>query len=123
MDEKDEEQRRLLNAENEDEALKYFMDLVKNISTDGMSSRINVRTITKINDLTNLQIKSIEINSPSLENLEQIKSLISSPGETNVFLNISNKKVAHQYKLNEKRKIDQKTISQLKSAGVTLKIH
>ena len=100
-----------------------FMNLVKNISSDGMSTRINVRTITNIKDLTNVKIKSIEINSPSLKCLEQIKKLISSPGETSVVLNISNKKAAHQYKLNDKRKIDQKTISQLKSVGVSLKIH
>ena len=36
---------------------------------------------------------------------------------------IQKDKTSHQYKLNEKRKIDQKIISQLKNAGVTLKIH
>jgi len=100
-----------------------FMNLVKNVSPDGASTRINVRTITKINDLTNIPIKSIEIQSSSLNNLNQIKKLISLPGETNVFLKIYNNNKAHQYKLSEKRKIDQKTISQLKNAGVTLKIH
>ena len=38
-----------------------------------------------------------------------------------VTLNIHN--IAHQYKLNEKRKIDQKTILKLKNVGVTLKIY
>ena len=99
------------------------MNLVKNFSPDGASTRINVRTITKINDLTNIPIKSIEIQSSSLNNLNQIKKLISLPGETNVFLKIYNNNKAHQYKLSEKRKIDQKTISQLKNVGVTLKIH
>ena len=55
--------------------------------------------------------------------IDQIKKLISHPGETKVTLNINNNNIAHQYKLNEKRKIDQKTILQLKNAGVTLKIY
>ena len=99
------------------------MNLIKNISPDGSSSRVNVKTITEINDLTNISIKSIEIHSSNTKNLDQIKKLISSPGETNVTLKIYNNKMSHQYKLNDKRKIDQKTISQLKNAGVTLKIH
>ena len=48
---------------------------------------------------------------------------IASPGETNVTLKIINKNIAHKYKLNEKRKIDQKVVSELKNAGVTLKIY
>ena len=43
------------------------MNLIKNKSSDGTSYRINVRTITKINDLTNAPIKSIEIYSSNLE--------------------------------------------------------
>ena len=100
-----------------------FMNLIKNKSSDGTSYRINVRTITKINDLTNAPIKSIEIYSPNLKHLDQVKKLISLPGETNVTLKINNNNVAHLYKLSEKRKIDQKTILHLKNAGVTLKIY
>ena len=55
--------------------------------------------------------------------LDQIKNLISSPGDTNVTLKVNNNNTYHQYKLNEKRKIDQNTISQLKNVGVTLKIY
>ena len=97
------------------------MNLVKNTSSDGASSRINVRTIAKISELSIKPIKSIEIQSINIENLDQIKNLISSPGDTNVTLKINNNNTYHQYKLNEKRKIDQNTISQLKNAGVTLK--
>ncbi len=100
-----------------------FMGLIKNISTDGSNSRINVRSVTKINDLINVPIKSIEIHSKNVKNLDQVKKLISSPGETNVVLKILENKIAHEYKLVEKRKIDQKIISQLKNAGVTLKIY
>ena len=98
------------------------MNLIKNVSPDGTSSRINVRKITKINDLANSTIKSIEIQFLDMKKLDQIKQLISSPGETNVTIKIQNNKMAHFYKLNEKRKIDKKTISQLKNVGVTLKI-
>ena len=77
----------------------------------------------KISDLTNKPIKSIEINSSGISNLDQIKKIISLPGETKVTLNINNNNIAHQYKLNEKRKIDQKTILKLKNVGVTLKIY
>ena len=100
-----------------------IMNLIKNISPDGTSSRINVRTITKINDLTETPIKSIEIQSLSIKNLDQIKKLISSPGDTNVTLKIHKDDIFHNYKLSEKRKIDQNIITQLKKAGVTLKIH
>ena len=99
------------------------MNLIKNISTDGTSSRVNVRTITRISDLAKVPIKSIEIQSSNISNLDQIKELISSPGETNVTLKVHNNDIAHKYKLNEKRKIDQKTISQLRNVGVTLKIY
>ncbi len=105
------------------EGSSVFMNLIKNFSSDGIASRINVRTITKINDLKNMKISSIEIHSSSVKNLDQIKKIISLPGETNVTLNIQNKEIAHQYKLSEKRKIDQNIISKLKSAGVTLKIY
>ena len=99
-----------------------FMGLIKNTSPDGSNSRINVRSITKINDLMNVPIKSIEIHSMNIKNLDQVKKLISSPGETNVILKILENNIAHEFKLIEKRKIDQKIISQLKNAGVTLKI-
>ena len=112
--------------ENKREILKegnsVFMNLIKNNSPDGSSSRVNVRTITKISDLTNVEIKSIEIQSEHMSNINQIKDLISSPGQTSVTIKILNDKVAHNYKLSEKRKIDQNIISQLKNVGVTLKI-
>ena len=57
-----------------------------------------------------------------MNNLDEIKNLISIPGDTDVTLLINNNKISHHYKLNKKRKIDRKTISQLKNAGVTLKI-
>ena len=100
-----------------------FMNLIKNISPDGTSSRVNVRTITKISDLTNSPIKSIEIDSLNINDLSQIKGIISTPGETNVILNILNNNTFRKYKLNEKRKVDQNTILKLKNAGVTLKIY
>ena len=100
-----------------------IMNLVKNTSSDGAPSRINVKTIAKISELSIKPIKSIEIQSINIENLDQIKNLISSPGDTNVTLKINNNNTYHQYKLNEKRKIDQNTISQLKNVGVTLKIY
>ena len=101
----------------------FFMNIIKNISSDGLSSRINVRTLTKINDLANVPIKSIEICSADIKNVKQISELISSFGETNVTLKIYNNKVAHKYKLREKRKIDHKIITLLKNTGVTLKIN
>ena len=99
-----------------------FMNVVKNASTDGATLRINVRTITKINDLTSSHIKLIEIHSSNSENLPQIKEIISCPGETNVILKILNNNILHEYKLNEKRKIDQSIITKLKKAGLILKI-
>ena len=104
------------------EGVSLFMNLIKNTSIDGESSRVNVRTITKISDLTNNPIKSIEIQTLNINNLDKIKKIISNPGETNVTLKICNNKLDHKYKLNHKRKIDQNTILQLKNAGVTLKI-
>ena len=99
-----------------------FMNVVKNASTDGATLRINVRTITKINDLTNIHIKSIVIHSSNSEKLTLIKEIISCPGETNVILKILNNNILHEYKLNEKRKIDQSIITKLKKAGLILKI-
>ena len=67
-------------------------------------------------------IKSIEINNLNIKNLDQIRQIISIPGETLVTLKINDNNKALKYKLIEKRKIDQKIISELKNAGVTLKI-
>tara|TARA_B100000287_G_scaffold367338_1_gene363039 strand:- start:308 stop:2338 length:2031 start_codon:yes stop_codon:yes gene_type:complete len=100
-----------------------FLNLIKNISSDGSSTRINVRSITNISDLSNLPIKFLEINSGDINKLNEIKELISLPGETDVTLNIKNHNIAHQFKLTKKRKIDQKIISKLKNVGVSLKIH
>jgi len=99
-----------------------FMNVIKNFSTDGSSSRINVRTISQIKDLTNQLIKSIEIHVLDNINLNEIKDIISSSGNTDITLKIDNDKISYLYKLNKKRKIDQKTISQLKNAGAMLKI-
>ena len=100
-----------------------FLNLIKNISNENANFRINVRSITKISDLTSQPIKSIEIHSSNFNNLDEIKKLISSSGNTDVTLKINNKTISHHYRLSKKRKIDQKTISQLKNAGVALKIH
>ena len=99
-----------------------FMNLIKNYSVETSTFRINVRTIARIKDLTNAEIKSIEILSETVDILDKIKNLISSPGETKVTLNIKNDKIKHHYQLNDKRKIDQNIINQLKNAGATLKI-
>ena len=66
--------------------------------------------------------KSIEIYSSNIKNLDEIKNLISLPGDTDVTLLINDNKMSHHSKLNKKRKIDREIISQLKKAGVTLKI-
>ncbi len=100
-----------------------FLKVIKNVSSDGSNSRINVRSISKINEIFNAPIKSLEINSLDMKKILLIKDLISSPGDTNVILKINNENISHHYKLNEKRKINQKTIAQLKNAGVTLKIN
>ena len=100
-----------------------FMNLIKNISTDGSTSRINVRSINKITNLINVPIKSIEIKPFDLNNLSEIKKIISLPGETDVTLAINNKSTIHHYKLTSKRKIDQKIISELKNVGVSIKLH
>tara|TARA_B100000686_G_scaffold160563_1_gene168227 strand:- start:2615 stop:6031 length:3417 start_codon:yes stop_codon:yes gene_type:complete len=100
-----------------------FLNIIKNISTDGSNIRINVRSISNIKDLTNLPIHSLEINALNFKNLSHVKELISLPGETNVTLIINNNSITHYYKLTQKRKIDQKIISQLKNVGVALKIH
>ena len=99
-----------------------YMNLIKNTSSDGSSVRTNVKTITKIDDLASSTIKSIEILSTDGNNLDQIKKIISLPGETDVTLKVLNNKISHQYKLNKKRKIDRNTIVQLKNAGISLKI-
>tara|TARA_Y100001970_G_scaffold291610_1_gene429431 strand:- start:348 stop:3764 length:3417 start_codon:yes stop_codon:yes gene_type:complete len=100
-----------------------FLKVIKNVSSDGSNSRINVRSISKINEIFNAPIKSLEINSLDMKKILLIKDLISSPGDTNVIFKINNENISHHYKLNEKRKINQKTIAQLKNAGVTLKIN
>ena len=82
-----------------------------------------MRSISNIKDLTNLPIHSLEINALNFKNLSHVKELISLPGETNVTLIINNNSITHYYKLTQKRKIDQKIISQLKNVGVALKIH
>ncbi len=100
-----------------------FLNVNKNISTENSNLRINVRSITKINELTQIPINSIEINPLNLDDIIKVKELISSPGQTYVKLAVKNKAKIHYYKLNEKRKIDQKIITELKNAGVTLKIN
>ena len=99
-----------------------FLSLIKNTTQDGVHFRINVRSISKITDLANLPIDSIEINTLNYKNLGQIKELISLPGETKVTLVVNNKSITHHYKLTQKRKINQKIISDLKTVGVAFKI-
>ncbi len=99
-----------------------FISVTKNFTPDGNTVRINVRSISKINELSNVAIKSLEILTFDIKGLDQIKDIISNPGETDVTLKIKNNNISHHYRLNNKRNIDQKILTKLKNAGVTLKI-
>ena len=105
------------------EGISVFLNLVKNVSSEGNTFRINVKSLSKINEIMNIPINSIEIKSKDLNDLSKIKDLISIPGKTNVILKIDNKSNVQLYKLNQKRKIDQKVVNDLKNVGVTLKIN
>ena len=105
------------------EGVSVFLNLVKNVSSEGNTFRINVKSLSKINEIMNIPINSIEIKSKDLNDLSKIKDLISIPGKTNVILKIDNKSNVQLYKLNQKRKIDQKVVNDLKNVGVTLKIN
>jgi len=104
------------------EGVSFFLNVHKNITSDGSSTRINIRTISKIEDLQDKPIKFIEINTKDINKLLKIKEIISNHGETNVTLNINSDKLIRKYKLDQKRKINQKIITLLKNEGVSLKI-
>ena len=81
--------------------------------------RINVQKIASLKDLFNNPINEVIFDLKSLEELEEVSKMIMKTGNTKVNINIKNKEVGLNFKLENKRNLDRKTLNLLRNKEIS----
>ena len=89
------------------ESESFVMTLQKDkISNDGIKQRINVKKIVRVNELIEKPYSKVTIEFNENYNIEEIKKILSTYGETKVNLIFKNKNNKAHYLLENNRKFD-----------------
>ena len=104
------------------EGKSLFLSLIKNIDKDKKSLRVNIRNINLINDLLNKPIDKIEIDLKNIEDFTNLSSYLTEQGNTEVCINYLTKDKNVKFVLENKRKVDLKTVKLLKNLNISLNI-
>ena len=81
--------------------------------------RINVQKIASLKDLFNNPINEVIFDLKSLEELDEVSKMIIKTGNTKVNINIKNKEVGLNFKLENKRNLDRKTLNLLRNKEIS----
>ena len=81
--------------------------------------RINVQKIASLKDLFNNPINEVIFDLKSLEELDEVSKMIMKTGNTKVNINIKNKEVGLNFKLENKRNLDRKTLNLLRNKEIS----
>ena len=81
--------------------------------------RINVQKIGSLKDLFNNPINEVIFDLKSLDELEEVSKLIIKPGNTMVNINIENGEIGLNFKLENKRNLDRKTLNLLRNKEIS----
>ena len=104
------------------EGKSLFLSLIKNIDKDKKNLRVNIRNINLINDLLNKPIEKIEIDLKNIEDFTNLSSYLMEQGNTEVCINYLTKDKNVKFVLENKRKVDLKTVKLLKNLNISLNI-
>ncbi len=109
-----------LNREILKEGNSLILTLKKSISNEeNRFKRINVQKIASLKNLFNSPINEATFNLNSLSELDEISKFLSNPGETTININIKNNEKALNFKLENKRNLDRKTINLIRNREIS----
>ena len=96
------------------------MTILKSTSNEeNRFRRINVQKIASLKDLFNNPINEVIFDLKTLEELEEVSKMIIKTGNTKVNINIKNKEVGLNFKLENKRNLDRKTLNLLRNKEIS----
>ena len=111
------------NREKLKESESFVLTLQKDrITGDDTKKRINVKKILNLDEVIDKPYSNVTIELKEDYNLDEIKSLLSSEGETKINLVIKNKNQRANYSLQENRKFDLNQLKALKAKKYVEKI-
>ena len=111
------------NRDKLKESESFVLTLQKDkISGDTTKKRINVRKILSLEEVVNKPYSKVTIQLKDNYNLEEIKDLLSTDGETEINLVIKEKNKLAYYSLQNNRKFDLKHLKALKAKEYVEKI-
>ena len=111
------------NREILKESETFVLTLQKdNSSNDNIKKRVNVRKIINLDDLINKPYSKVTIELKANYNINEIRELLSTKGETTINLVIKNKSKKAHYYLDTNRKFDLSHLKALKAKDYVEKI-
>ena len=111
------------NREILKESETFVLTLQKDTSNDDkIKKRVNVRKITNLDDLINKPYSKVTIELKANYNIDEIKELLSTKGETAINLVIKNENKKAHYCLDTNRKFDLSHLKALKAKNYVEKI-
>ena len=111
------------NRDKLKESESFILTLQKDkITGDTAKKRINVKKILNLQDVINKPYSKVTIELKDNSNLDEIKKLLSSKGETEINLIVKDKNKLATYSLQENRKFDLNHLKALKAKEYVEKI-
>ncbi|MDC2987535.1 DNA polymerase III subunit alpha [Candidatus Pelagibacter bacterium] len=111
------------NRDKLKESESFILTLQKEkITGDTAKKRINVKKILNLQDVINKPFSKVTIELKDNSNLDEIKKLLSSKGETEINLIVKDKNKLATYSLQENRKFDLNHLKALKAKKYVEKI-
>ena len=113
-----------LNREILKEGNSLILTLVKSMTNEeNRFKRINVQKISSLKDLINKPISEITFDIKSFEELDEISKVLDKNGETLVNINFINNNDKLNFRLENKRNLDRKTINLLRNKEISALIN
>ena len=102
------------NREYLKEGNSLMLTLIKNYSDDNRSQRrINVKRIIPLKELINKKIANISFIFNKIEDIKKLKKLPIEKGETVVKVYLDENEKIHEFKLKNKRKLNNELLNSL----------
>ena len=100
-----------------------MITLVKNyVDENKIQKKINIRKIISMKEVIDKPINELKIKIKNIEDIEKINKLILEAGKTKVIIDVEDDKKRISFQLNEKRKIDHKTLNLMRNE-VNINVH
>jgi DNA polymerase-3 subunit alpha len=93
-----------------------MITLVKNyVDENKIQKKINIRKIISMKEVIDKPLNEIKIKIKNIEDIEKINKLTLEAGKTKVMIDVEDDKKRISFQLNEKRKIDHKTLNLMRN--------